>query len=83
MRTITIHLQSGWFAVTTPVVGQMCHIKEVRHWFCFPVKHLVAVRSNRETNRSLHQSHFGQFWTHMETCLQKKLTEFLITMLCH
>lgn len=37
-------LHSGWFTVTTPVVGQMCHIKEVGYWFCFPVKHLVAVK---------------------------------------
>lgn len=38
-----VNLRSGWFAITTPVVGQMCHVKEVGYWFCFPVKHLVAV----------------------------------------
>lgn len=37
-------LHSGWFAITTPVVGQVCHIKEVGYWFCFPVEHLIAVK---------------------------------------
>lgn len=59
MKGIIIHLQSGWFAITTPVVGQMCHIKEVRYWFCFPVKHLMAVRGNRQTKRCLRQALVG------------------------
>lgn len=48
-----VDLHSGWLAITTPVVGQMCHIKEVRYWFCFPVKHLVAVMGDRETKTCL------------------------------
>lgn len=43
-----VNLQPGWLAVTTPVVGQVCHVKQVGYWFCFPVKHLVAVRDSRE-----------------------------------
>lgn len=43
----TVNLRSGCFTITTPVVGQMCHVKEVGYWLCFPVKHLVAVRGNR------------------------------------
>lgn len=43
---IGVHLHSGWFAVTAPVVGQMCHVKEVGYWFCFPVEHLVAERGS-------------------------------------
>lgn len=41
-------LLSGWFAITTPVVRQVCHVKKVGYWFCFPVKHLVAVWRNGE-----------------------------------
>lgn len=42
-----VNLHSGRFTVTAPVVGQMCHVKEVRYWFGFSVEHLVAVSGQR------------------------------------
>ena len=85
MKGVRIRLHSGWFAITTPVVGQMCHIKEVRYWFCFPVEHLMAVRGNRQTKRCLHQS-FVDFRFHavgMVSCVWKHPAESLLTMLSH
>lgn len=46
IKLIGEDLHSGWFAIATPVVGQMCHVKEVGYWFCFPVKHLIAVKNS-------------------------------------
>lgn len=67
----------------------MCHIKEVGYWFCFPVKHLVAVRGNRETKRCLLQLLFGLLFYIVATIQDsygKMLAETpqsLITMLSH
>lgn len=70
---IGVHLHSGWFAVTTPVVGQMCHIKEVGYWFCFPVEHLIAERDSGEI-----------MFIHTETFHRTfdNLILFLVTMPC-
>lgn len=48
IQRITVHLHSGWFAVTPPIIRQMCHIKEVGYRLCFPVEHLVAMWDKRE-----------------------------------
>lgn len=48
IQRIAVHLHSGWFAVTAPIIRQMCHIKEVGYRLCFPVEHLIAVWDKRE-----------------------------------